>query len=45
MPIQPSNNEKLEKVIHKRTEEELLEEEIKNQQTIDIYFDTEKNWC
>ena len=29
----------------KRSEEELLEEEIKNQQTIDIFVESDKNWC
>jgi len=28
-----------------RSREELLEEEIKNQQTIDIFIESEKNWC
>ena len=31
--------------IDERSEEELLEEEIKNQQTIDIFFESDKNWC
>ena len=30
--------------LKERSEEELLEEEIRNQQTIDIYVDSEKNW-
>ncbi len=29
----------------KRSEEELLEEEIRNQQTIDIFIESDKNWC
>ena len=29
----------------KRTEEELLEEKIKNQQTLDIFIESDKNWC
>jgi len=28
-----------------RTEEELLEEKIKNQQTLDIFIESDKNWC
>ena len=28
-----------------RSEEELLEEEIKNQQTLDIFIESDKNWC
>ena len=31
--------------IEKRSEEELLEEEIRNQQTIDIFIESDKNWC
>jgi len=27
-----------------RSEEELLEEEIKNQQTLDSFFESDKNW-
>ena len=27
-----------------RSEEELLEEEIRNQQTVDIYIESDKNW-
>ena len=28
-----------------RSEDELLEEEIRNQQTIDIFVESDKNWC
>ena len=28
-----------------RSEEELLEEKIRNQQTIDIFIESDKNWC
>ena len=28
-----------------RSKEELLEEEIRNQQTIDIFIESDKNWC
>ena len=28
-----------------RPEEELLEEKIRNQQTIDIFIESDKNWC
>ena len=31
--------------IKKRSEEELLEEEVRNQQTIDIFIESDKNWC
>jgi len=30
--------------IEGRSEEELLEEEIKNQQTLDSLFESDKNW-
>ena len=30
--------------INERSEEELLEEEIKNQQTLDSFIESEKNW-
>ena len=30
--------------IEERSEEELLEEEIKNQQTLDIFVESDKNW-
>tara|TARA_Y100000994_G_C15582421_1_gene397114 strand:+ start:426 stop:563 length:138 start_codon:yes stop_codon:yes gene_type:complete len=28
-----------------RSKEELLEEKIRNQQTIDIFIESDKNWC
>ena len=31
--------------IKERSEEELLEEEIRNQQTIDIFIESDKSWC
>ena len=31
--------------IKQRSEEELLEEEIRNQQTIDIFIESDKDWC
>ena len=30
--------------IEKRSEEDLLEEEIRNQQTLDSFVESEKNW-
>ena len=30
--------------IEERSEEEVLEEEIRNQQTLDSFVETEKNW-
>ena len=40
------HNQKVEKEsdISERSEEELLEEEAKNQQTIDIFIQSDKNW-
>tara|TARA_Y100000589_G_C26806591_1_gene488003 strand:+ start:124 stop:261 length:138 start_codon:yes stop_codon:yes gene_type:complete len=40
------HNKKVEKGsdISERSEEELLEEETKNQQTIDIFIQSDKNW-
>lgn len=29
---------------HERSEEEILEEEIRNQQTIDNFVESDKNW-
>ena len=31
--------------IKERSEDELIEEEIRNQQTIDIFIESDKNWC
>ena len=31
--------------VKKRSEEELIEEETKNQQTVDIFIESDKNWC
>ena len=31
--------------IKERSEEERLEEEIKNQQTVDNFIESDKNWC
>ena len=41
----PSKKEDFNPEIIKRSKEELLEEEIKNQQTIDICIKSDKNWC
>ena len=38
-------NEKDNSEISERSEEEILEEEIKNQQTLDIFIESDKNWC
>ena len=31
--------------IEERSEEEILEEEIRNQQTLESFVESEKNWC
>ena len=36
--------EDLKSEIEERSEEELLEEEIKNQQTLDSFVESDKNW-
>tara|TARA_S200000501_G_C20359980_1_gene541470 strand:- start:62 stop:199 length:138 start_codon:yes stop_codon:yes gene_type:complete len=45
MSTTPTNKEVYKSKIKERSEEELLEEEIKNQQTIDIFVESDKNWC
>ena len=31
--------------LEERSEDELLEEEIRNRQTVDIFIESDKNWC
>ena len=38
-------NQKINPENKKRSEEEILEEEIRNQQTVDIFIESDKNWC
>ena len=38
-------NEKNNSETTERSEEEILEEKIKNQQTLDIFIESDKNWC
>ena len=45
MPTSPTQKENENPEIKERSEEELLEEEIKNQQTIEIFIESDKNWC
>ena len=45
MSTTPTEKEVYDSEIQKRSEEELLEEEIRNQQTIDIFIESDKNWC
>ena len=45
MSTTPTKKEVYNSEIKKRSEEELLEEEIRNQQTIDIFIESDKEWC
>ena len=45
MSTTPTKKEVDNSEIKKRSEEELLEEETRNQQTIDIFIESDKNWC
>ena len=45
MSTTPTKKEAYDSDIQKRSEEELLEEETRNQQTIDIFIESDKNWC
>ena len=45
MSTTPTKKEVNDSEIIKRSEEELLEEEIRNQQTVDIFIESDKNWC
>ena len=45
MPTTSTKKEVYKSEIKERSEEELLEEEIRNQQTIDIFIESDKNWC
>ena len=45
MSTTPTKKEVSHSEIQKRSEEELLEEETRNQQTIDIFIESDKNWC
>ena len=44
MSTTPTKKEVYDSEIQKRSEEELIEEEIRNQQTIDIFIESDKNW-
>ena len=45
MSTTPTKKEDHKSEIKERSEEELLEEEIRNQQTLDIFIESDKNWC
>ena len=44
MSTKSTLKEDLKFEIEKRSKEELLEEEIKNQQTLDSFIESDKNW-
>ncbi len=44
MSTKPTLKEDYKSEIEERSEEELLEEEIKNQETLDRFFESDKNW-
>ena len=44
MSQKSENNHDINSEIIERSEEEIREEEIKNQQTIKIFIESEKNW-
>ena len=44
MSAKSTSKEDHKSEIKERSEEELLEEEIKNQQTLDSFIESEKNW-
>ncbi len=45
MSTTPKKKEVYNSDIKERSEEELLEEEIRNQQTLDVFIESDKNWC
>ena len=45
MSTKPTHKEDHNSEIKERSEEEIFEEEIRNQQTIDIFIESDKNWC
>jgi len=44
MPTKSTLKEDHKPEIEERSEEELLEEEIRNQQTLDCFVESDKNW-
>ena len=44
MSTKPTLKKNRKSEIEERSEEELLEEEIKNQQTLDSFVESDKNW-
>ena len=44
MPTKSTLKEDYKSDIEERSEEELLEEEFRNQQTLDSFLESDKNW-
>ena len=44
MPTKSTLKEGFKSEIEERSKEELLEEEIRNQQTLDSFVESDKNW-
>ena len=44
MPTKSTPKEDYRSEIEERSEEELLEEEIRNQETLDSFVESDKNW-
>ena len=44
MPTKSTLKEDYKSEIEERSEEELLEEKIRNQQTVDRFVESDKNW-
>ena len=44
MSTTPNKKEDYNSEIKERSEEEIFEEEIRNQQTLDIFIESDKNW-
>ena len=45
MSTKPTKKEVNNSEFKERSEKELLEEEIKNQETLDFFIESDKNWC
>ena len=44
MPTKSTLKEDHKSEIHERSEEEILEEKIRNQQTLDSFIESDRNW-
>ena len=45
MSTKTKKQEDYKSEIKERSEEELLEEKIRNQETVEIFIESDKNWC